>query len=166
MHIVRKTLAPSREDAVRLGRTEKMAMLSLAHAATVLEDLKAELKDRIGMVDGGKERLESLSSGVDELLNDLRLTVPENQRMHLQNTASDYECRIVPKATPGSTNVIMEKEEFRSLIDWARLKCRECADDDEECRKCGLYMVLTSVLPLDDYHQGLLCPYNLGEWAN
>lgn len=166
MHIVKKQLAPSREDAVRLTRTEKMAMLSLAHAATVLEDLGTELKGRLGMVRQGEDRLHILSGGADELLNDLRLTVPENQRMHLQNTAMDYECRIVPKATPGTTNVIMEKEEFRALIDWARLKCRECAEDDEECRKCGLYMLLTSVLPLDDYHNGMLCPYNLGEWAN
>lgn len=166
MHIVEKRLAPSREDAVRLDRSEKTAMIHLAHAATILEDLQKELKDRLGMVEGGKERLESLSKGADELLNDLNVTIPENQRKHLQNTVKDYTCRVVPKATPWSVNVIMEKEEFRSLIDWARLKCRECADDDEECRKCGLYMVLTSVLPLDDYHQGLLCPYNLGEWAN
>ena len=166
MKIVRKMLEPSREDAVRMTRTEKMAMLSMAHAATILDETQDELGKRLGMVDRGAERLHALSEGADELLHDIRLTMPEEQRIHLQNTASDYECRLVPKATPGSTNVIMGKEEFRELVDWARTKCRDCADSDEECVKCGLYRLLTSVLPLDEYHNSLLCPYNLGEWGN
>lgn len=166
MRIVKKMLEPSREDAVRMTRTEKMAMLSMAHAATILDETQDELKNRLGMVERGAERLHALSEGADELLHDIRLTMPEEQRHHLQNTAMDYECRLVPKATPGSTNVIMGKEEFRELVDWARTKCRDCADSDEECTACRLYKLLTSVLPLDEYHNSLLCPYNLGEWGN
>lgn len=165
MNIVRKELQPSREDAERLTRTEKMAMLSLAHAATILDDLQAELGDRLKMIDRGGARIRCASEMTDGVLQDLRLTIPMNQRKHLQNTAMDYECRIVPKATPGTTNVIMEKEEFRELVDNARVKCRDCTEDDEQCASCSLYRVLTSVLPLDSYHHGLLCPYNLGEWA-
>lgn len=166
MKIIKKMLEPSREDAVRMTRTEKMAMLSMAHAATVLDEIRGEMPERLDMVEDGKARLARLSESVDALLHDLRLTVPEEQRRHLQNTAMDYECRLVPKATPGSTNVIMEKEEFRDLVDWARTKCRDCAESDEECERCGLYRLLTSVLPLDEYHGGMLCPYNLGEWGN
>lgn len=166
MKIVRKMLEPSREDAVRMNRVEKMAMLSMAHAATVLDEARYELENRLSMVERGKERLQMLSDETDALLHDIRLTMPEEQRHHLQNTAMDYECRLTPKATPGSTNVIMGKDEFRELVDWARTKCRDCADSDEECVKCGLYRLLTSVLPLDEYHSTLLCPYNLGEWGN
>lgn len=166
MVIVKKIVGKSREDAVRLTRGEKMGMIALAHAATTLEDLQTEIPERIAMVDGAMERLKGISRETDTLLNDLRETVPENQRMHLQNTAMDYEMRLAPKAQPGTTNVIMEKEEFRELVECARLKCRECTDDDEECEKCGLYRLLTSILPMDDYHNGMLCPYNLAGWGN
>ena len=166
MTIVKKQIDRSRDDAVRLTRTEKMSMISLAHAATVLDELQEELKNRIGMIDCGEDRLRMLSRETDRLLHDLRLTIPENQRLGLQHTAMDYECRIVPKLTPSTTNVVMCKEEFRELVDSARTRCGECTMDDHECEKCPLYNVLTSVLPLDDYHNTYLCPYNLGEWGN
>ena len=166
MRIVRKKLYPSREDAVRMTRSEKLSMLMLAYAATVLEDLMTEMPDRLAMVDGGTDRLKKLSEETDELLNDLRLTIPMNQRESLERTAEDYEMRMIPKATPSKTNILMMKEEFRGLIDVARTKCRECTEDDESCTKCDLYNLLTCVLPLDDYHSVLLCPYNLGGWKN
>ena len=166
MRIVKEMLDPSREDAVRLNRTEKMSMIVLAYACTILEDLKTELADRLGMVDNGMDRLMELSEKADALLKDVRMTVPVNQRMNLQNTASDFEIRLTPKLTPYSTNVIMQKEEFKALVDIARVKCRECMDDENDCEKCQLFQLLTVLLPLNDYHDGMLCPYNLGEWAN
>ena len=166
MRIVQKLLDPSRPDAVRLRRDEKLAMFHLMYAATTLEDLRKDLLERLGMIDHGEDRMENASMCVDELLNDLRVTVPENQRINLQHTSEDYEVRLVPKQTPGNLNVIVTKEEFRQLVDCARAKCRECVLDDGECEECELYRLLTSILPLDDYHSMNLCPYNLGEWKN
>ena len=164
--ITKKLLEPSREDAVRLTRTEKMAMIVLAYVATVFDDMQTELGDRLKMIEDGEGRIRAMAYGSDELLHDLRATIPVEQRMNLQNTAKDHEMRLVPKMTPTTTNVIMGKEEFRELVDFARVKCRECILDDQECKTCGLYKLLTSLLPLDDYHNGLLCPYNMGEWGN
>ena len=166
MRITREMLSPSRDDAVRITRSEKMSMIVLAYACTILEDLKADIADRLKMVDGGAERLNELSEKADGLLNDLRVTIPLNQRLNLQNTAQDFEIRLSPKAAPCKTSIVMQKKEFKELVDFARTKCRDCMDSDEECEKCGLFQLLTVLLPLDNYHDGMLCPYNLGEWAN
>lgn len=164
--IVQKRLDPSREDAVKLTRNEKMAMLLFAYAATILDDLQQDIGGRLGMIPDGKERLEKLSKDTDQLLHECRLTIPENQRKNLQNTIQDFEVRFVPKMTPSQTSVVMQKEEFRELVDIARTKCWECTEDDDTCAACQLYQVLTVVLPLEDYHNNFLCPYNLGEWVN
>lgn len=166
MRIVKKLLNPSRPDAVRLRRNEKMSMLHLMYAVTILEDLNEEIPDRLNMVNDGRGRLSRIAGFANALLNDLRVTVPEDQRIGIQNTAEDYEIRLAPKASPATNNVIMTKDEFKSLVDFARTKCIDCIDNDEECEKCQLYRLLTSILPLDEYHGTNLCPYNLGQWRN
>lgn len=164
MRIVKQQLAPSRADAVRLNRTEKTSMLLLSYAAAIIEDLPDEIGDRIAMVENGPERIRKISAEINDLLQEIRVTIPMNQRQNLVNTVDDYEARFVPKATPYGANVLIQREEFRELVDAARIKCRECTEDDENCEKCKLYQLLTVVLPLDEYHGVMLCPYNLGEW--
>ena len=166
MHITRQMLEPSREDAVRLTREEKLAMLWLANADATLEEVQTSMADRLTMLPDGPERMKKLAQEADDLLAEIRLTIPINQRMNLENTRNDFEVRLTPKMTPMVTNVIMTKDEFKQLIDVAREKCHDCTEDDVSCEKCRLFTLLTSILPLDDYHDRLLCPYNLGEWGN
>lgn len=166
MKIVRKMLEPSRQDAVRLRRSEKTAMLHLMYAVSILEDMPADIPERLGMVNDGCGRTSRIAGFANALLNDLRVTIPEDQRMGLQHIADDYEIRLVPKATPGDRNVLISYDEFKSLVDAARAKCMECTLDDEECEQCELFRLLTSVLPMEDYHALNLCAYNLGEWKN
>jgi len=166
MRIVRKMMNPSREDAVRITQSEKTDMILLAYVVASLQDFPKEMAQRLGMVDGGVERMTELGQKAEELLTDIRVTIPMNQRQSLQNIEDDFEMRVLPKATPSVTNAIMTKEEFRTLVDCARVKCMECTEDDRSCEKCKLYQLLTNILPLDDYHSYLLCPYNLGEWKN
>lgn len=164
--IITKAMDPSRKDAVRLTRNEKMSMILLAHSASVLEDLRTDIGDRLGMVKDGKERMETLAVECDRMLNDVRLTIPMEQRRGLDNTCRDYEMRTVPKHTPSTTNVVMGKDEFKTLVDYARATCHDCTMDDEECQECSLFKTLSSTLPLDDYHHQYLCPYNMGKWGN
>lgn len=166
MRITKEMLSPSREDAVRLNRQEKMGMIVMAYAATIMDDLQQEIRKRLEMIPDGAERMRKLSEETDALLNDLRMTIPVNQRMNLQNTAQDYEIHLLPKASPCETSVVMQKDEFKELVDLARVTCRECTHDDKSCEQCRLFQLLTVILPLDDYDNGLLCPYNMGEWAN
>lgn len=114
MHITKQMLEPSREDAVRLTRNERIAMLWFANADTTMEELQTSLAKRLSMVEAGPERLKVLAEDTDKLLNDVRLTIPIEQRLSLQNTGSDYEVRLTPKATPQVTSVVMMKEEFLS----------------------------------------------------
>ena len=164
--IVRQLQYPSRPDAVRLRRNEKFAMMHMMYAVTTLMDLRKDLADRLAMVENGDERMHSIAALADELLTDLRVTLPEDQRESMQHTGEDYEMRLAPRMTPYKNNVVMTNEEFRELVDASREKCRECILDDNECEECSLYRLLTCVLPMDDYHEINLCPYNLGEWKN
>lgn len=166
MGIIQRQLVPSREDAVRMTRNEKTGMIVLSYIATVFDDMQAELADRLGMVENGPERMRELAEKAESLLNDMRLTIPMKQRIGLQNVGKDFDMRIAPKASPFSTSTVMQNEEFKELVDFARAKCVDCMEDDEECKNCGLYQLLTSLVPLDDYHSRLLCPYNMGEWVN
>ena len=100
----------------------------------------------------------------DRLLTDLRVTVPEDQRFSMENVGKDYESRLVPKMAPSDTSMLVAREDYQLLVDSARVRCRECTEDDESCGKCDLYNLLTSVLPLENYHGGLLCPYNMARW--
>ena len=164
MRITREMLSPSRDDAVRLNRTEKMGMITLAYVATVLEEMQTEMSGRMAMVQGAPETLYEVSKETNWLLDELRMTIPVEQRINLQNTAQEYEVRLTPKATPSKTCVTMRKEEFKQLVDFARAKCVDCMESDTECEKCGLFRLMTVLLPLDNYHDGMLCPYNMGEW--
>jgi len=160
----------SREDAVKLTRREQMCMTFLMNAASALAEAKDDMKDRLGMIDGGQDMMDTLVDGSMKLLTEVRMTIPEHQRTHLANTARDYEMRLVPKFTPSKTNVIVQKEEFRKLVDAAQRRCLECADTYEEAEKgCDLFRLLTTILPLDDY--SVLkpwdrCPYDQAEWGN
>lgn len=166
MNIIQKVLEPSRPDAVRLTRSDKMAMILLAHSASVLEDLEHDIADRLDMIEDGRERMREVAEKTDSLLHDIRLTIPMEQRKNLQNTCMDYEMRTAPKSKPSETNVLMTKEEFKTLVDYARATCHDCTMDDDECQECSLFKTLSCSLPLDNYHHQYLCPYNMGKWGN
>ena len=157
---------PSRTDARELTRNEKMLVTYLTNTVSALSETKDGLYERVGMIDGGQEMLDRLVTDSLRLLDMVRETIPERQRRSLARTAADYEIRLTPKFTPMSHNVVVEKEDFRKMIDAAQVRCRECVDDCDECKKCDLYQLLTVVIPLDSYDGTMLCPYNMAEWAN
>lgn len=161
-----KFAIPSRADARDLSRREKMSITFLMNATSSLADAKDELNGRLDMIDGGHELMDRLVEDSQKLLTEVRKTIPERQRTHLANTANDFEMRLVPKMTPAKTSVVMQKEEFRELVNAAQVKCRECLDDGQECKQCKLYQLLTVVLPMDEHEDGMLCPYNMAEWGN
>lgn len=156
---------PSRSDARELTRNEKTTLTFLTNALSALAETKDGLADRMKMLDKGPETIERLVKEALDLLNEIRTTIPEKQRINLVNTAKDFEIRLVPKFTPTNHNVLVPKEEFRTLVNSAQARCKECAEDNESCKACDLYQLLTVVLPMDDYKWHNLCPY-VAEWAN
>lgn len=157
---------PSRPDAWDMTRTEKTSLTFLMNAAASLNEAKEDLAERLKKIDGGPELMDQLAEGSIKLLNEVRMTIPERQRQSLANTACDYEMRLVPKMTPRTTNVIVQKEEFRSLVDAAQVRCTSCAEMNENKGQCDLFRLLQVVLPLEAYDTTLLCPYNRAEWEN
>ena len=157
---------PSRDDAWDVTRPEKLSILFLMNTVSSMMDSREELRDRVSRIDGGAEMMDTMCEVSEKLLTEIRRTIPEKQRHNINNISKDMERRMVPKATPSKTMVLMQKEEFRELVDAAQEKCLLCTDDSEECKACKLYQILTVVLPLDRYEAGNLCPYNMAGWEN
>jgi len=162
----RQFVNPSRSDAKDLTRREKACLTFLMNAASALMEAKDDLSDRLTMIDGGQELMDTVANGAVKLLTEVRMTIPERQRTSLANTAKDYEMRLVPKMTPSKTCVVVQKEDFRHMVDAAQVKCRDCTEMNEDCHKCELFQLLQVVLPLEAYDTTFLCPYNTAEWEN
>lgn len=157
---------PSREDAWLVTRGEKLSILFLMNTVSAMMDSREELKDRISRIDGGQEMMNAMCDTSERLLTEIRRTIPTDQRHNINNVSKDMEMRMVPKATPSKTTVLIQKEEFRTLVDAAQVKCSDCTDDNVECRKCKLFRLLTVILPMDRYDDSFLCPYNARDWEN
>ena len=154
------------EQCERLRRTELLAVRLMLAALSCMASAEEDLHDRLGQVPDGHERIHALVVQFRELCDDIACTINRNQCRHIYNTMKDFEMRLVPKLTPMTTNLIMDKETGKALIDCARWKCHDCAEDATSCRKCTLYKLLEATTPLDDYDDGLICPYVLREWEN
>lgn len=157
---------PSREDAWPVTRTEKLSILFLMNTVSSMMDSREELRERVSRIEGGQEMMDTMCTVSEKLLTEIRRTIPEDQRHNINNISKDMEMRMKPKQTPSETKVIVEKEDFRELIDATQVRCRECTDDNEECKKCRLYQLLLIHLPLDRYDGTFLCPYNARDWEN
>ena len=148
-----------------LNRGEYEAVRCLLGAVNYAAHARDGLRDRIDAVTNGKTRLDVLVDGIRYLTDELIRTVPEGQCRQLKNTMQDMEIRMVPKLSGMTQNVILEKDIAKGLIDAAMDRCHGCVEDSVQCRKCHLYQLLESFLPLESYENGLLCPYSVAEWA-
>lgn len=151
-------------ECERLRRGEFEAVRCLLGAVSYTAHANDDLQKRLERIPHGKQRMAMLLGGMRAMADDLIGTVPVGQCRQLRNTMSDMEMRMVPKLTGMSQNIIMEKELARGLIDTAMEKCRGCVEDGQSCKGCALYQVLESITPLDEYDNGMLCPYSLTKW--
>ena len=157
---------PSRPDAWRMTSVEKFNIIILINAVNALVTAQEPLANRASKVDGGVDTLNMLAEKSAEFLQEILTTIPENQRQNLVNTAKDYQMRLVPKVMPGSSTVVLQKEEARALVDAAQVKCQECAELNDDKEKCPLFRLLTIAIPLEKYDDTILCPYNMATWEN
>lgn len=154
------------EDCERLNRSEYEAIRCLLGAVSYTAHAKDDLQKRLECIPSGRQRMGMVLGGLKSIADDLIGTVPVGQCKQIRNTMQDMDMRMVPKLTPMSQNVILEKDVAKALIDTTREKCVGCVEDEKSCRECALYKVLESFLPLDTYEGGLLCPYSLSEWKD
>lgn len=151
-------------DCERLNRAEMQAVRMMLAALSVASYAIEDLKPRLECVPSGNQRMRLAVGGLRAICDDLVGTISKAQCKQIYGTMKDFEMRLLPKATPGTTNVIMTKEQAKDLLDCARWKCHACVEDGEACRRCKLYQLLEATTPMDDYGDGLVCPYALAEW--
>ena len=154
------------EQCERLVRTEMNAVRMMLAALSCAGYAQEDLKDRLECVPDGNRRMRMAVGAMKSVINDLIGTITSAQARQIYGVMKDFEMRLLPKATPGSTSVVMTKEEGMALVDCAQWQCRSCVKDGEEARKCKLYQILESTTPLDDYGDGFVCPYALAEWKD
>ena len=109
--------------------------------------------------------MENALAAIDGILRDICGTINMRQAKQLLNSARELEVRLVPRLSPAPAVLPLTKDEYTELIDCAREKCKFCTEDGEGCRKCRLYQMLLDKVPLDDYGDGLVCPYAFTEWS-
>lgn len=153
------------DQCERLTRNEMASLRLVLVLASEVTYAKEDLSRRLGIVPNGKSRMNMVLGGINSLFKDLLGTVSDKQRKALRNSALDYEIRLVPKMTPESSSIAVQKQDMTEMIDCAREKCKFCTLDGEECRKCKLYKLLETIVPLDDYNSDIACPYAFEDWG-
>ncbi len=141
-------------------------MRCLLGAVSYAAHARDGLGERVKMFKKGPERMRMLIGSMEAMANDIIGTVPMAQCRQLRNTMHDMDMRMVPRMTRMTQNVILEKDLAKGLIDIAMAKCRDCVEDEKSCRNCALYKILVGILPLDNYENGMLCPYSTSKWAD
>ena len=159
-----KFTVPSRPDAYPMKRAEKEEMLFFMNAVSILQHARENLTERLSKVENGQITADMLAEESLKLLEELRLTIPEKQRQNLHNMGLDLKMQLVPKLTAGGTTSVVPHDDFKELTEAAKIKCRECTMDNEECEECKLFQLFTAILPLNRYDGLYLCPYNLAVW--
>ena len=127
---------------------------------------KDDLKERLKTVPNGTARMNMLLGNCTSLFKDILGTITDKQRKTLRNSAQDYEIRLTPKLSPESSSLAVSKKDLTVLINCARERCKFCVLDGKQCKFCELYKILEIVTPLDDYGDGIACPYAYSEWQN
>ncbi len=149
----------------RLVRNEMNTLKRFAASFSEFLFVKDDLANRLKTIQNGERRLDEIIEKTNSLFTDILKTVPENQRKQLINTLSDYRFELIPKLHPGSTNVIMTKDQAKELVDLAQEKCKTCIEYSDNAQNCSVYKMLEKTA-LPDHYDTIICPYSLAEWAD
>ncbi len=152
------------KDCERLTRPEFNALRCMLIVVSFCVDAKKDLQKRLDLIPYGRKRMNCALGAIKALMDDIIGTITRAQAQQIQNTMTDMEVKITPKMMPISQTVIMDLDLAKGLMDCAKEKCTGCTEDGESCKKCKLYKIMEATTPLDDYGNGMLCPYNLAEW--
>jgi len=155
------------EDCERLNSTEMRAVRWSLAAKYSVACAAEVLGKRLDCIPEGRVRWRLMLGQLRALCNDLIGTVPAKQRKTIWNVMNDMELRMVPKGTKRDDRVVMDAKDLGYLVTLAKQeRCTACVLTDAECRDCTLYKILESAVPLDDYGDGGICPYNLLKWED
>ena len=161
---MKKPIELPEEQRERMTQGEMSTVLMMLNAFSLLFGAETSLEKRFSFIPDGKRRFRMVKGQAESLMLDIIGTITEPQRQRLNNTIKDYKVSAVPKLTPESKNVIVERDKLEMLVNEARIKCLTCMEDRETCKRCKLFQFLDGYTPLDDYYHGFLCPYSNADW--
>ena len=147
------------KDCERMNRHEFAGMRCLLGAVSYLAKASPELQKRLESIPSGKQRMALARGAVRALADDILGTMTTAQCEQMNNVMKDMDMQMVPKLSPNSTNVIMTAKTLSTLVACSRSKCHMCTAMDDDIRACELYKVLEALPSLEDYGDGLVCPY-------
>lgn len=118
-----------------MKKAEYTAMKYLAAISEMFKnDIAPDIKERVGLIDGGKQLLQDALDNMTKLAESLALTVPINRRkemrIELEHTYIDVYTRYSPKPMP---------ENFYAIKDDTLIMLMQLAQGNEcnMCDKCG-----------------------------
>ena len=123
-----------------------------------------DLQKRLAIIPDGESRMAEALENIKSIYQDIIGTINTRQAKQLMNASNDLKFQLIPKLSPDLAKFQLNKEEFRELIDCAREKCKFCTEDGENCTKCKLYGIMIERIPLEEYGDGIVCPYAYTEW--
>ena len=155
------------EDCERLTSTEMRAVRWSIAAVNTVAYAEEDLAKRLECIPNGKVRWRLMLGQLRALCNDILGKMPIKQHKTIMNVMNDMELRMVPRLTKRDDAVVIDADDLGYMVMLAKQeKCTSCIMTDDECRKCELYKILESAVPLDDYGSGALCPYNMVDWES
>lgn len=146
-------------ECERMTRSEYQALEILVAFTRVFRNAKGDLMKRAGKIKNGVRRLNSAYNITNAIISDIVGTITKPQARQLWNTILDKDFRYTLRTTPIGNDVVIDVDTVKDLITSAKEKCVGCVETDESCRSCKLYQCLEAIAPLDDYGNGMLCPY-------
>lgn len=149
----------------RMTRTERTDLIILICIETMLTDCAESLSGRVGNKPEWDNAILTARGCIKLMVDSVLATMNAEQLEHLKKTSRDYEMRLKPKLTPIDSNMVVDKETMRTLIDAAQYKCTDCFKSDRESRGCKLQKLLSVLIPMKKYDSGL-CVFNNREWEN
>lgn len=155
------------EQCERLRASEMAAMRWLTAAVHIVAEAQDDLATRLECIPNGKSRYRLMRGHLRAIVNDICGTMPEKQKNQIVNMTRDMELRMVPRYSPGTARMILNKEEANYLVDHAKADvCSACILNGEECRTCEMYQMLEAITPLEDWGDSTMCPYNRKDWKD
>lgn len=151
-----------------LTSREKEQVEFLQVTDTIIAKAERELGKRVlDLVPNGKERFASMRNQFKQLNDEILSVTPKKQKVQIGHSMLQNEIRLCAKPVASSHQreaLTVDFFTLKGIIDIAQEeRCIGCILDNEECKKCELFNVLTCIVPLESY-EGHYCPYYKIGW--
>ena len=153
-------------DRERMKRSEMNALIYFECAMAAAGYCWKDLADRLDCIPAGKRRYKMAMGAFKAVIDDIHGTIPEQSEKRMSGIRNDFKIALIPQAQNEPKKLVLDREDAYALMEAALKQCANCFKSDEEARQeCGLYKILETYMPLEDYGNGIYCQYGKSEMA-